>query len=87
MLNKNIKIFENSPIDKIEEKSDNVLLFSKKAVIKSKKVIVACNGYLDNLLGSVRNFFMPINNYIIATEPLGEKLARQIIKRNWIKSN
>ena len=25
---------------------------------------------------------MPINNYIIATEPLGEKLARQIIKRN-----
>ena len=81
-LNKNIKIFENSPIDKIEEKSDNVLLFSKKAVIKSKKVIVACNGYLDNLLGSVRNFFMPINNYIIATEPLGEKLARQIIKRD-----
>ena len=50
-LNKGISIFENSPIDKIEEKDNNILLFSKNAVIKSKKVIVACNGYLDNLLG------------------------------------
>ena len=25
---------------------------------------------------------MPINNYIIATEPLGEKKAREIIKTN-----
>ena len=26
---------------------------------------------------------MPINNYIIATEPLGEKKAREIIKNNY----
>ena len=25
---------------------------------------------------------MPINNYIIATEPIGEKLAKKLIKRN-----
>ena len=48
----------------------------------TKKLVVSCNGYLDNLLGSVRNYFMPINNYIIATEPLGEKYARKLIKRD-----
>ena len=26
---------------------------------------------------------MPINNYVVATEPLGEKRARQIIKNNY----
>ena len=25
---------------------------------------------------------MPINNYIIATEPIGETLAKKLIKRN-----
>ena len=50
-LIKGIKIFENSPIEKIEEKGNNILLFSKNALIKTRKVIIACNGYLDNLLG------------------------------------
>ena len=39
-LGKGIKIFENSPIDKIEEKGNDILLFSKNALIKSKKVRV-----------------------------------------------
>ena len=44
---------------------------------------MGCNGYLDNLLGGVRNKFMPINNYVVATEPLGEVKARNIIKNNY----
>ena len=81
-IKNNISIFENSPVDKIEDKKSEVFIYSNNHVVKSKKIIVACNGYLDDLLGSTRNYFMPINNYIIATEPLGKTLAKKLIRRN-----
>ena len=77
-----INIYENSPADKIVDNQKEVIIHSGKNIIKAKKVIIGCNGYLDNLLGSKRNYFMPINNYIIATEPLGKNLANKLIKRN-----
>jgi gamma-glutamylputrescine oxidase len=78
-----VKIFENTVVENILEKKDFLEICTQKGIIKSNKVVVACNGYLDNLLGSKRNKFMPINNYIIATEPLGEERAREIIKNNY----
>ena len=79
----NVKIYENTPITKIENNKDYIILHSNSKRLKSHKVVVGCNGYLDKLLGGVRNKFMPINNYVIATEPLGEKKARDIIKNNY----
>ena len=79
----NVKIFENTPVEKIHEIGDKVKIITKKGVIKANKVVVACNGYLDSLLGSKKNKFIPINNYIVATEPLGEKKAKEIIKNNY----
>ena len=72
-----IKVFENSPVTKLEELNDYVLVHCKKNIIKSQKVVVGCNGYLDRLIGNKRNKFMPINNYMIATEPLGKEKARE----------
>ena len=70
-----VKIFENTPIEKIKEEGDRVKVISKKGTIRANKLVVACNGYLDTILGSKKNKFMPINNYVVATEPLGEKLS------------
>ncbi|NND91116.1 MAG: FAD-binding oxidoreductase, partial [Granulosicoccus sp.] len=39
------------------------------------KVILAVNGYLDNLHPSLNRWVMPINNFIIVTEHLGERAA------------
>ena len=78
-----VKIFENTPIEKIREEGDRVQVISKKGLIRANQVVVACNGYLDSILGSKKNKFMPINNYVVATEPLGEKRAREIIKNNY----
>ena len=79
----NVKIFENTPVEKIYEIDDRVRIITKNGVIKANKVVVACNAYLDSLLGSKKNKFIPINNYIIATEPLGEKKAKEIIRNNY----
>lgn len=79
----NVKFFENTPIEKIREEGDKVQVISKKGLIRANRVVVACNGYLDSILGSKKNKFMPINNYVVATESLGEKRAREIIKNNY----
>ena len=82
-----VKIYENTPITKILNDQDGIKIYSANKIIKAKKVIVGCNGYLDKLLGNIRNKFMPINNYMIATEPLGESKAREIIKNNYAVSD
>ena len=83
LINLNVSILQNTPVTTIEETSDGVKIITNKNIVKAKYVVVGCNGYLDNLLGKIRNKFMPINNYIIATEPLGEIKAKQLIKNNY----
>tara|TARA_Y100000590_G_C15693491_1_gene1004290 strand:- start:152 stop:1474 length:1323 start_codon:yes stop_codon:yes gene_type:complete len=83
LIKQKVKIFENTPVIKIEEYNNYILVHCHKHKLKAKKVVVACNGYLDNLLNKKRKVFMPINNYIIATEPLGREKAMEIIKNNY----
>jgi gamma-glutamylputrescine oxidase len=44
-------------------------------------VILACNGYLASLDPKVAARVMPINNFIVATEPLGED-AKKVLTRD-----
>lgn len=39
--------------------------------VRARQVILACNGYLGDLEPKVAARVMPINNFILATEPLG----------------
>ena len=43
------------------------------ASVRADWIILACNGYLDDLDGDVAARVMPINNFVIATEPLGPR--------------
>ena len=43
------------------------------------QVVLACNGYLGSLEPRVAGKMMPINNFVVATEPLGETRARKLI--------
>lgn len=47
--------------------------------VRADAVVLACNGYLDALDPGVGGRVMPINNFILATEPLGEERARTLI--------
>ncbi|HMO07428.1 MAG TPA: FAD-binding oxidoreductase [Paracoccaceae bacterium] len=44
------------------------------------QVILAANGYLQGLAPQIEARVMPINNFILATEPLGERAARVLAK-------
>ncbi|SIS46393.1 NAD(P)/FAD-dependent oxidoreductase [Neptunomonas antarctica] len=46
--------------------------------VKARYILLACNGYLGDLEPRVAAKIMPINNFILATEPLSDELCRKI---------
>ncbi|QFU74265.1 FAD-binding oxidoreductase [Halioglobus maricola] len=48
--------------------------------VKAKYLVLGCNGYLEKLEPRTAGRIMPINNYMLATEPLPEELCRQLIR-------
>ncbi len=42
--------------------------------VEADHVVLACNGYLGRLAPRVASRVMPINNFIVATEPLGDRM-------------
>jgi gamma-glutamylputrescine oxidase len=49
-------------------------------LVKARYVVLGCNAYLDGLEPRIAGRIMPISNYIVATEPLGEAAARALIR-------
>ena len=48
-------------------------IITATGAVDCDKVVIATNGYLDNLQPSLNKWSMPINNFIVVTEPLGER--------------
>ncbi len=48
--------------------------------VRAREVVVACDGYLGTLEPRIADRIMPINNFIVATAPLGEERARALIR-------
>ncbi|MFS8180219.1 NAD(P)/FAD-dependent oxidoreductase [Pseudovibrio denitrificans] len=76
--NAGVQIFENSEVLEIQ-KGEPARLKLANGQVTARYVVFACNGYIDSLETRVASRVMPINNYIIATAPLGEDLARTLI--------
>ena len=72
-----VNIFENSRVTSYQTGND-AQVQTNKGRIKTKYILLACNGYLGKLEPRVAGKIMPINNFILATEPLSEELCRKI---------
>ncbi len=68
------RIFERSEVLGIDHGPRPVVRTGGGRVTCSH-VILACNGYLGRLEPEVAARVMPINNFIVATEPLGDRAA------------
>ena len=73
-------IFEQSEVIKLVPGKVNKTI-TKVGEIQSDFVVLGCNGYLGNLEPKVATKVMPINNFIVATEPLGEK-TEEVLTRD-----
>jgi gamma-glutamylputrescine oxidase len=64
------------------EGTDRVRVRTVQGEVDAAHVIVACNGYLERLEPRIAGRIMPINNFMLATEPLDEETAARINPRN-----
>ena len=80
-LAKGVRIFETSRVTGLTEGAPAVVT-TANAKITADFVVMGCNGYLGHLEGKVAARVMPINNFIVATEPLSDERARDLIRDN-----
>ena len=73
-----VRIFENSRVTGYT-RTDPATVSTQNGEVECSFVVLACNGYLRKLEPRVAGKIMPINNFVITTEPLGEERARQLI--------
>ena len=77
---KGVVIHEESRVTDIS-RTDPATVKTAKGSVRAAHVVLACNAYLGMLEPRVAGAIMPINNFIIATEPLGDE-ARSLIRND-----
>lgn len=73
------RIFETSRVTNVSDGA-SVKVSTDAANIRASHLVWACNGYLGNTQSHVAARVMPINNYILATEPLSDDFAKSLIR-------
>ncbi|MDW3182289.1 FAD-binding oxidoreductase [Roseobacter sp.] len=74
-----VTVYERSCVHGLEHGAPATLRTDAGRVV-ANHVILACNGYLSSLAPSVSARVMPINNFIVATEPLGDQAHRVLAR-------
>jgi len=82
-LHEGAEIFERSEVIRIENRSGSTAqrVVTASGSVVCDNVIIATNGYVDALDKQIHQRLMPINNFIVVTEPLGT-LAAQLLPHN-----
>ncbi|MCH9695417.1 MAG: FAD-binding oxidoreductase [Gammaproteobacteria bacterium] len=73
-----VRIFENSRVTDYS-RAEPAIVSTEKGAVAANFIVLACNGYLEDLEPRVAGKIMPINNFMIATEPLGKQRANDLI--------
>lgn len=74
------RLYEGSHVTGIQHGA-TVTVRTETGTVEADHLILACNGYLGGLDGQVARRVMPINNFVLATEPLGER-TREVLTRD-----
>jgi len=72
-LHEGSRVLSYSEGQQVEVKTD-------QGIVKADYLILGCNGYLEKLEPRTAGRIMPINNYMLATEPLSDELCRRLIR-------
>lgn len=82
-LDLGVQIFEHSPVVDMKTQGDKVMLKTKKAQVTAQNVVIATNAYIAGLPRSIHRGtarkILPVESFIIATEPLEQSVADSVI--------
>jgi gamma-glutamylputrescine oxidase len=75
------QLYESTVVEGYQEGSPNRIR-TNRGVVEADSIVLACNGYLGKLEPRVSGKIMPINNFILATEPLSAAQLETINPRD-----
>ena len=74
-------LHESTVVEGYQEGS-TIHLLTDRGTVEADSIVLACNGYLGRLDKRLSGKIMPINNFMVATEPLSEERVNQINPRD-----
>lgn len=72
-----VTIHEHSRVLSYSEGS-SIQVCTAGGTVTAKELVLACNGYIEKLEPRINGYIMPINNFVLATEPLSDALAEAV---------
>ncbi len=82
-----VKIFDNTKALGYQADIDGVTVQTAQGQIRANKLVLACNAYIDQLDRRIQGKILPVGTYMIATEPLSETAARQLLPSGYAVSD
>ena len=76
-----VRLFERSAATRIDY-GPQVRVHTASGTVRASQLVLAGNAYLGQLQPQLAGKVLPAGSYIIATEPLPESLARQLLPQN-----
>ena len=76
-----VRAFEHSRVRRIQ-RTRPPIVGTDQGRVEARFVVLAMNGYLGGLVPELAAWIMPINNFMVATAPLGETAARALIRND-----
>lgn len=73
-----VRIFQNSPVEKVE-KGSKVVVHTAGGKVTANKLVYACNAYLDGLDTQLKKHFVTTNAFSVATSPLSEEQVKDFM--------
>jgi len=81
------RLMEGTEVTRVKKVPGGFEIGTGQGVLRTREVLAATNGYTPPALGRLRRRVIPIGSYIIATQPLGEDLARRLIPNGRVMSD
>ena len=72
-------IYGQTPATSLRREAGRWRIETPRAVVRAEKVLIATNGFTDDLWPDLRRTIVPVFSSIAATEPLPDNIARQIM--------
>jgi glycine/D-amino acid oxidase-like deaminating enzyme len=76
-----VRVFERSAVTRIDY-GPQVKVHTAQGTVQAQTLVLGCNAYLNDLNPEIGGKVLPAGSYIIATEPLSEEQARQLLPQN-----
>jgi len=76
------RLFTHSPVTRLEKQGSDWIATTPRGSVAAPQVVIATNGYTDDLWPGLRQSILPVRTFQVATRPLGHNLERSILPGN-----